>query len=57
MPFLDDMRRELIESGQATSDLLDYLDDRIKQIVSDKISQALADFQESLDERQVRAKQ
>ena len=33
MAFIDDIRQELIDDGEATKMLLDYIDERIKMVV------------------------
>lgn len=48
---LDHIRNHLLETGQATQDLLDYLDDRMLDIVSDKLAQCIGDLEENLLEQ------
>lgn len=53
MSFLDDVKAELIEDGVVTEALFHYLDDRISAVVSDKLSQAMEDVRQQLEEDQV----
>ena len=53
MSFLDDIKAELVEDGVVTEALFYYLDDRINAVVSDKLSQAMEDVRQQLEEDQV----
>lgn len=48
--FMNDLRRELIESGQASKLLLDYIDHIVEISISNKLSTSLADIEERLRE-------
>lgn len=48
MSLLDDLKAEMIESGEASKDLFDYIDDRIEAIVNDRLSICLGDVEERL---------
>lgn len=48
---LDFIRNHLLSEGEVTQDLLDYIDDRVHAIVSDKLSQAMGDLEEQLREK------
>lgn len=49
MAFLDDIKEELIAQG-LDPQLFDYLDDRVAEIVADKLSQRIGDLEERLTE-------
>lgn len=53
MSFLADVKAQLIEDGVGNKMLFDYLEDRIAEIVSDKLSQALEDVRQQLEEDQI----
>lgn len=50
MSFHDDIREELVEGGVVTEDLFTYIDDRIRAIVSDQLSQATEVIRQQLEE-------
>jgi hypothetical protein len=47
--FLDQIKADLIAEG-LPPDLFSYLEDRIAEIVADKLSQAIGDLEEKLTE-------
>lgn len=49
MAFLDDVKDELIAEG-IPPQLFDYMEDRINQIISDKLSQCIGDLEERMTE-------
>lgn len=48
--FLENLKRELIEDGVVNANLFYYIDDRINEIVSDKLSQCMGDLLEQIQE-------
>jgi hypothetical protein len=48
MSFLDDIKADLVEGGVVTEGLFTYIDDRINELLSVKISEAMADNAEQM---------
>ena len=48
---LDFIRNHLLSEGEVTQDLLDYIDDRIRAIVQDRLAQCMGDLEETMMER------
>jgi hypothetical protein len=48
---LDFIKNHMLTEGQVTQDLLDYIDDRVREIVSDKLSQAMGDLEEQMRDK------
>lgn len=51
MQFLDELRSELIESGEATKTMLDYIDGRIDEAITNKLTQGFSDVEEHILEQ------
>lgn len=51
MRFLDELRNELIESGEATKTMLDYIDGRIDEAITNKLTQGFGDVEEHILEQ------
>lgn len=49
--FMESMRQELLAHGRVTPGFLDYMEDRINTVVSDKLSQCMGDLEEQLLEK------
>lgn len=50
MAFLDDLRQELIDDGDASKFLLDYIDQRIETEVAKQLDHRLPQVEENLRE-------
>ena len=48
MQFLDELRSELIESGEATKTMRDYIDGRIDEVITNKLTQGFSDVEEHI---------
>jgi len=51
MRFLDELRNELVESGEATKTMLDYIDGRIDEAITNKLTQGFSDVEEHILEQ------
>lgn len=51
MKFLDELRNELIESGETTKTMLDYIDGRIDEAITNKLTQGFSDVEEHILEQ------
>lgn len=51
MRFLYELRNELIESGEATKTMLDYIDGRIDEAITNKLTQGFGDVEEHILEQ------
>ncbi len=49
--FMKDLREEILRCGKVDKDLLDYIDDRVRDIVSDKLSQCMGDLLAQVGEK------